>query len=575
MNNNIILAPKFVGDISGKYFIPSYQRGYRWGKEEVERLLDDIYTNGDKNYCLQPVVVRRRSADSYELIDGQQRLTSLFIILKYMKRRHPDLVETIDFSLEYETREHSGAFLNDIELSQKNKNIDFFFICQAYETVENWFDAKVKSGLKHPVVANHLYTYFCENVKVIWYEVGDNVDPIALFTRLNIGKIPLTSAELVKAMFLSTDNNKGMTEERQNEISMQWDSIERQLNDNSLWCFLTNNAAKSYSTRIDLILDLMSNGGLDEMEKYHTFFYFNDELKTKDIYQIWEEIQQCFLILKDWFENHELYHKIGYLIASESQTLRDLYINSLDKTKSAFRALLDSLISASINFGGYSDLNYESATDYPKIMKILLLFNVISVMKNGEQTQWFPFDKFKFDKDSRTGWSLEHIHAQQSQGLKTQNDWFEWLKIQLPSLNAVAGDEHQELINEVKEALEMATIERKVFESIQARVIFVLSDGKSEYLHTLANLALLNTSDNAALNNSTFDVKRNAIIDLDKKGRFIPFCTKMVFLKYYTQSDQNQLHFRGEPDRKAYIEAMNTVLKEYLVEKIEIGAQEK
>lgn len=208
-------------------------------------------------------------------------------------------------------------------------------------------------------------------------------------------------------------------------------------------------------------------------------------------------------------------------------------------------------------------------------MKILLLFNVISVMKNGEQTQWFPFDKFKFDKDSRTGWSLEHIHAQQSQGLKTQNDWFEWLKIQLPSLNAVAGDEHQELINEVKEALEMATIERKVFESIQARVIFVLSDGKSEYLHTLANLALLNTSDNAALNNSTFDVKRNAIIDLDKKGRFIPFCTKMVFLKYYTQSDQNQLHFWGEPDRKAYIEAMNTVLKEYLVEKIEIGAQEK
>ena len=127
----------------------------------------------------------------------------------------------------------------------------------------------------------------------------------------------------------------------------------------------------------------------------------------------------------------------------------------------------------------------------------------------------------------------------------------------------------------MKETLEMATIERKIFEGIQARVISVLSDGKSEYLHTLANLALLNTSDNAALNNSTFDVKRNAIIDLDKNGRFIPFCTKMVFLKYYTQSDQNQLHFWGEPDRKAYIEAMNTVLKEYLVEKIEIGAQEE
>lgn len=574
MNSNIILEPKLVGDISGQYFVPSYQRGYRWGKEEVERLLDDIYTNGDKNYCLQPIVVRRRNNGSYELIDGQQRLTSLFIILKYMKRRHPDLVETIDFSLEYETRQHSGAFLNDIELSQKNKNIDYFFICQAYETVEKWFGDKVQSGLKHPVVANHLYTYFCENVKVIWYEVGDDVDPIALFTRLNIGKIPLTSAELVKAMFLSTDNNIGMTEERQNEISMQWDSIERQLNDNSLWCFLTNHDAKSYSTRIDLILDLMSKGSLDEMEKYHTFFYFNDKLKTKSIYQIWEEIQQCFLILKDWFEDHELYHKIGYLIASESQTLRDLYITSLDKTKSEFRSHLDSLIAASIKFGSYGDLSYESATDYPKIMKLLLLFNVISVMKNGEQTQWFPFDKFKFDKDSRTGWSLEHIHAQQSQGLKTQNDWFEWLRIQKPSLSAVAGDENQELLKVVEETLQMATIDRQTFEEIQTHVISVLSDGKSEYLHTLANLALLNTSDNAALNNSTFDVKRNAIIDLDKKGRFIPFCTKMVFLKYYTQSDQNQLHFWGEPDRKAYIEAMNDVLKDYLVEKIEVGSQE-
>lgn len=575
MNNNIILEPKLVGDISGQYFVPSYQRGYRWGKEEVERLLDDIYTNGDKNYCLQPIVIRRRNDGSYELIDGQQRLTSLFIILKYMKRRHPDIVESIDFSLEYETRPHSGSFLNDIELSQKNKNIDYYFICQAYETVENWFSAKVQSGQKHAIVAGHLYTYFCEKVKVIWYEVGDDVDPIALFTRLNIGKIPLTSAELVKAMFLSTDNNKGMTEERQNEISMQWDGIERQLNDNSLWCFLTNHDAKSYSTRIDLILDLMSNGGLDEMEKYHTFFYFNDELKTKSIYQIWEEIQQCFLILKDWFEDHELYHKIGYLIASESQTLRDLYITSLDKTKSVFRAHLDSLIKASINFGGYGDLSYESTTDYPRIMNLLLLFNVISVMKNGEQTQWFPFDKFKFDKDSRTGWSLEHIHAQQSQGLKTQSDWLEWLNIQLPSLKTVAGEEHQDLLSAVEETLHKATIDRQDFEKIQARVISVLSDGKSEYIHTLANLALLNTSDNAALNNSTFDVKRNAIIDLDKSGRFIPFCTKMVFLKYYTKSEQNQLHFWGEPDRKAYIEAMNETLKDYLVEKIEIGAQEE
>ena len=45
--SEIILETKLVGDITGKFFIPSYQRGYRWGKDEVERLLDDVYSIGE------------------------------------------------------------------------------------------------------------------------------------------------------------------------------------------------------------------------------------------------------------------------------------------------------------------------------------------------------------------------------------------------------------------------------------------------------------------------------------------------------------------------------------------------
>ena len=83
-NIQIILETKLVGDIKGSFYVPSYQRGYRWGKDEVIRLLDDIYTNGNKNYCLQPVVIRN-SDRGFELIDGQQRLTTLFILLTYIK----------------------------------------------------------------------------------------------------------------------------------------------------------------------------------------------------------------------------------------------------------------------------------------------------------------------------------------------------------------------------------------------------------------------------------------------------------------------------------------------------------
>ena len=87
MNTKIILDTKLVGNVQGVFYVPSYQRGYRWGKEEVTRLLEDIYTNGNKTYCLQPVVVRK-DGDRYELIDGQQRLTTLFILLQYIKREY-------------------------------------------------------------------------------------------------------------------------------------------------------------------------------------------------------------------------------------------------------------------------------------------------------------------------------------------------------------------------------------------------------------------------------------------------------------------------------------------------------
>ena len=83
MGNQIQLDTELVGDIKGTFFVSSYQRGYGWGKDEDLRLLDDIYQDGKKNYCLQPVVVRNSGA-AYELIDGQQRLTTLFLIYKYV-----------------------------------------------------------------------------------------------------------------------------------------------------------------------------------------------------------------------------------------------------------------------------------------------------------------------------------------------------------------------------------------------------------------------------------------------------------------------------------------------------------
>ena len=171
---------------------------------------------------------------------------------------------------------------------------------------------------------------------------------------------------------------------------------------------------------------------------------------------------------------------------------------------------------------------------------------------------------FIFRHIKEATWSLEHIHAQQSEGMKTQDVWKKWLELHIPSVESIGG-EHSELIDEMQGAINADKLERTVFESIQQKVLGLLSvSGNTEYMHSIANLALLNTADNAALNNSTFDVKRNDIIQMDKKGQYIPFCTKMVFLKYYTPSAENQLHFWGQADRIAYIKAINDVLSDYI-----------
>ncbi|MBE6662883.1 MAG: DUF262 domain-containing protein [Ruminococcaceae bacterium] len=555
MEVGIKLETKLVGSIQGDFYIPSYQRGYRWGKDEVTRLLDDIYSNGNNNYCLQPVVVKR-DGERFELIDGQQRLTTLFILLQYIKKEFKPRID-LKYSLTYETRLNSATFLQNIDPALANDNIDYFHIAQAYQTIDEWF----RKQDDDVVAADDVYGYLVKHVKIIWYEVGEEEDAIGLFTRLNIGKIPLTSAELVKAMFLSRDNSKTMTREKQEEIALQWDNIEKELHNSSFWGFLSD---KDYQTRIDLILDLIANKPSNSKDKYFTFFYF-DGLRG-DLDAIWKKIQHTFLILKDWYEDHNLYHQIGYLIASKDPnwTLQSIFSASVGKTKTNFASLLDDAIADTIKLknGNYADLSYEKPNDYARISRLLLLYNVETVRNIAGKSQRFPFDQFKSTKGG--AWSLEHIHAQQSEGMQKQEQWKKWLELHIPSVESLQIDS-AELIARMKDAIAKEKLERTEFEDIQDAVVAVLSaEGNVEFLHSIANLALLRTSDNAALNNSTFDVKRNEIIKMDKAGQYIPFCTRMVFLKYYTPSADNQLHFWGQADRVAYVNDINRVLGKYL-----------
>lgn len=323
------------------------------------------------------------------------------------------------FTLSYQTRDQSEEFLKTLDMTKQDENIDFWFIANAYNTIKEWFEQDLQ------IRVMHIFEYLKEDVKIIWYEVGESEDAISLFTRLNIGKIPLTSAELVKAMFLSRNNAENMRREKQEEISLQWDGIERELHNESLWFFLTNSVKGEYQTRIDLVLDLIAGKDESTREKYYTFFRFDELRKEVSLDDIWKKIYQTFLTLKGWYEDHDLYHRIGYLITSGT-SLHKIFALSKDKKKSEFNESLDELIKKSVAISGnYAELSYEKPLDYKRISTLLLLFNIESVRRSDGHAQRFPFDQFKHHKGSNVTWSLEHTDtvtiSQNEAGIDTED----------------------------------------------------------------------------------------------------------------------------------------------------------
>ena len=261
------LMLKSVYDLLDKnYFIPSYQRGYRWTDTQVRTLLNDLWEHCNasvqKEYCLQPVVVRHKPEDNcYELIDGQQRFTTILILLLYIKDELNQNFN-IKYTLEYETRPDTAKFLTDINGSQADDNIDFFHIFQAKNSIAKWLDSILENDptLYKITILFRLLDYLTTKTKVIWYEVDNNEDPISLFTRLNIGRIHLTNAELIKALLLKNYDGDVVDRERQ-ERSLQWDDIEKNLrcDNDELWYFITSKKSDGYPTRIELLFDMMAN----------------------------------------------------------------------------------------------------------------------------------------------------------------------------------------------------------------------------------------------------------------------------------------------------------------------------
>ncbi|MEA3316324.1 MAG: DUF262 domain-containing protein [Campylobacterota bacterium] len=559
MQNNITSINQLL---KLEFFIPSFQRGYRWNENQVNDLLEDIWeffniSNKEEGefYCLQPIIVKKENS-RYRLIDGQQRITTIYLILSYLEF-YMQRYKYDKFKIEYETRTDSKNYLEKIQNieSINEDNVDYYYMSQAFLYIKKWFEeypereidffnTLIKINLKDGKdIAN--------NVRVIWYEILDSEDEIEVFTRINSGKIPLTNAELIKALFLNSKNF--INEEKhikQIEISKEWDEIEYTLQNDELWSFISKD--KDYPTRIEMIFELLANE--NSSDKYATYRYFT---KQKNIVDIWstndDNIKKIFLSFKYWFENRKLYHLIGFLISTNIKSIEDIYKDFRTKTKTEFEKTLYISIINSINLENIDQLEYGQDSNH--IQKILLLFNIATILNNKDSYIRFSFDKFNNEK-----WSLEHIHAQQDKGLQSSEARNTWLVESKKQLEIIEEVNNEEVIQNIKLLLSKEKIEAEEFQEVQNQVINIFGEAEVD---TIDNLALLTVGVNSSLSNSVFPIKRQILKQKDTQGEFIPICTKNVFLKYYSNDIKN-IYFWSKEDRESYLKEMKLVLQKFV-----------
>jgi len=634
---------KSVNELLGmKFFIPSYQRGYRWTEQQVKDLLNDvnefIQNKNSDFYSLQPLVVKKRWPEKaleeikgktsieeienyinkceWEVIDGQQRLTTIYIILKYLGFEK-------SYGIDYQTRGKFGSFLDTIKdktIASDNlndayayiikdyetfDNIDFYHVFTSYSTIKHWFEVEHKDDEK--VKKKDFISHLLKNVKFIWYEsVGE--DPIKVFTRLNIGKIKLTNSELIKALMLNRSNFKDESSRhiqlRQQEIASEWDNIEYTLQNDEFWLFLHE---KDYRkpTRIDFIFDLIceenpfkvgiTNIGSDDYKTFRYFYeYFHPQNNSNEktlIEKCWNEVKKYYQTFQEWFNDLSLYHYIGYLrcpVKDKEEVIKiEELVDNWKNGKDGFVSFLKDKIIERISECNSLDQQYELDGNpaKTKCKPLLLLHNIQTVINQNKEFEskkeyGLPvFYKFPFHLYKKEKWDVEHIDSNTTNELEKEKDQKEWLKYSALDYN-ISKEENikKDIIEFLKDKSD------KSFETLSEEIEKCISS-ESNWADTekdknkVWNFVLLDAGTNRGYGNAIFPAKRRCIIGKDQGKRividddlnasegkgeiaFVPPVTKNVFLKYYNTSVDN-LRCWDKTDAKLYKQNILDTLKEF------------
>lgn len=535
----------FQNGNADKYHIAAYQRGYKWGsdaKGATSILLNDLWEafiafekQERKEYYLQYITLKRNNDKNHlEVIDGQQRLTTLSLILSIFSCKQ-DTYNLAKGKLHYAIRSNffdeyiyqkealKALFENEwidkegLKIGGKpyNNSQDVFYLFSAVKKINQFLDQCTGKN-------DAFSKFILDHVKIIVNVVEPHLASEKVFSNLNSKKVPLTEAELIKGLLLTKISRKASTDEGKKHfkeilelrmsLGRHWDEMARWSNNPFIksYFFQDNEGMESLLRLVALELSRKSKEvKLDEKAISKDYPLFNFYHRSPDLEKVYQCLKDFQATLNDWFNDSEIYNLIGFCRFAKDSKSNDLkfLLECLPKSKSELKSHLHKkaidLLSFDIDKIFYGERNDD-------IHRILLAINVFPEEKQKQI-------RFNFHDYVQEKWSLEHIFPQTPEGKGKKLS--EQHKEQVLSM---LGDKATDEMRDVLKLPERTEEQRGIYEK-------ALKETKS--LNSMGNMCLLTSPDNSSNGNDFFDDKTTNILCLIREGSFVPKHTFDVFSK--------------------------------------------
>ena len=564
------------------FIIPYLQRAYKWKEKQAKQMLEDFseFLKQEKTYyCMQPLAVVKIGDNKYELLDGQQRLTTLLILWRILfesdeKTSYPYKFEYERDSSESNTLINRYSFITESDEIKKGEygNIDEYYMSKVYGAIKLYFDNPNNKKTDEQKADNYKETFKKllkgegKHILFLWYEVNEE-EKHTTFAHLNSGKIELTCSELIKAVLLSDCNkesldNNGLPDK--SLVAAQYAEMEEAFNDDRLWYMLQTDEPLYNGSRMDLLFNMVLNISRKtyEADPKAAFYEVYTEKKV-DLSKFWKDCRAYFVRIMDLYKNPYTYHYMGYLTYTEGNNKIDDWVEAYKESglKGCIEQLKSKVRESISGLGDFEKITY-SDTSKATLRKIFILHNIQTILIHYEAIKKanlglrFSYEQFPFELLYSQRWDIEHIASQTENPLTKQMDFKDWIasvKADYPEIFA----QRPELNNEIDLFEKDYKIEK--FKQIYNEIVGSAEKNSPQNKDGLGNLVLLDSHTNRSYHNSLYKRKRKIILaasNIDNQNNeyqvtYIPRCTLNVFLKTYnTGMDVNLVEWTQDDYNK-------------------------